>query len=312
MSEKRCLITDKMHESIISMLADIGYSADYRPHITREEIKSDIKNYDGLVIRSKTWVDEDLLAESGNLKFVARAGAGVDMVKVEALERLGIHLVNAPEGNRDTLGEHAVGMLLSLLNRIHLADAEVRNWKWLREQNRGHELKGKTIGIIGYGNMGKAFAERLAGFGCEILAYDRFLKYPLEGPVKSADEEQIFQKTDVLSIHIPYSSENHHFVDEDYLRSFEKPIYLINTARGGVINLHQVIRMMREEQVIGVALDVLPNEKLDTLDGQERADFEYLIKSPRSILTPHVAGWSQESYKKINRVLCDKISRLKS
>jgi D-3-phosphoglycerate dehydrogenase len=307
---KNCLVVDKMHESILQDLKSIGFTADYRPDIRREEIKEIITDYEGLIIRSKTDVDLDLIANAQNLKFIARAGAGVDQIDTEALEQNGITLLNAPEGNRDALGEHAVGLLLSLLNKIHIADDEIRHWKWLREKNRGVELSGKTIGILGYGHMGSAFARKLGGFDCTVIAYDKYRKHADDAFAGLVDEHEFFQQTDILSIHIPYNHENEYLIDRTFLNSFQKQIYLMNTARGGVLKLNDLVEEMKSGKIIGAALDVLQNEKLDTLTDHEKESFEYLIRSERTVMTPHVGGWSYESYRKINQVLCEKIAAL--
>lgn len=291
-------------------LKRIGYEADYRPDISRDEIKSVIRNYSGLIIRSKTTVDDDLVEEKGALQFIARAGAGIDQLDINALAKREITVLNAPEGNKDALGEHAVGLVLSLLNKINIADSEVRHWKWLREKNRGYELQGKTVGIVGYGNMGSSFARKLSGFDCKVIAFDKYRAYPLDEYALGVSEEVLFHETDILSLHVPLNQETHFLVDEDYLGSFRKPIFLINTSRGQVLSLPALEAFMKSGKVLGAGLDVLQNENLESMNAEEKEGFEYLIHSERTVLTPHVAGWSYESYQKINRVLCEKIAAL--
>jgi len=307
---KKCLIVDKMHESIMHELKRINYEADYRPEIEREEIKKVIGNYSGLIVRSKTTVDDDLVEDKGALQFIARAGAGIDQLDIDALAKRNIAVLNAPEGNKDALGEHAVGLLLSLFNKINVADAEVRNWKWLREKNRGYELQGKTVGIVGYGNMGSSFAKKLSGFDCRVIAFDKYRSYPLDQYAEGVSEEVLFNETDILSIHIPLNQENHFLIEDNYLNSFRKSIFLINTARGQVLSLLALVNFMKSGKVLGAGLDVLQNENLERMNKEEKESFEYLVRSERTVLTPHVAGWSYESYQKINRVLCEKIAAL--
>jgi D-3-phosphoglycerate dehydrogenase len=307
---RKCLIVDKMHETIILDLKNIGFESDYRPNIEREEIIEIIGNYDGLIIRSKTSVDPELLRNKGSLTFIARAGAGVDLIDVEGIQNLGVQIINAPEGNRDALGEHAMGILLTLLNKINTSDDEVRHWKWLRDKNRGYELQGKTVGILGYGNMGSAFARKLSGFDCHVIAYDKYRDTPYDDYAKAVSEEELFEQTQVLSLHIPLNQENEFYINKSYLDKFRNDLFIVNTARGKVLNLEDLVTLMKNGKVLGAALDVLQNEKLESLSGEEKDSFEYLIHSERTVLTPHIAGWSYESYRKINTVLCEKISRL--
>lgn len=292
------------------MLEGIGYKADYRPDIQREELLQIIGNYQGLIVRSKTNIDEALIAKATLLQFVGRAGAGIDQVDVEALQKRHIHMLNAPEGNRDALGEHAVGMLLCLFNKITWADQEVRKGKWEREANRGVELMGKTVGLIGYGNMGQAFARRLSGFGVRVLAYDKYKQTYGDAYAHEASMEEIFAQTDILSFHIPLTAETRYMVDVSYLNNFERNIFLINTARGELIKLEVLAEMLENGKVKGAVLDVLENEKLNTLTSSQQTAFHKIIQSKKVVLTPHVAGWTYESYEKINQVLVSKIKLL--
>jgi D-3-phosphoglycerate dehydrogenase len=307
---KSCLIIDKTHESIVPLLEGIGYEADYRPDIQREELMQIIGKYVGLIVRSKTNIDKALIEKASRLKFVARAGAGVDQIDVEVLQSRHIHLLNAPEGNRDALAEHAMGMLLCLLNKIHWADQQVRKGIWDREGNRGVELMGKTVALIGYGFMGQAFARRLSGFGVQVLAYDKYRQNYGDAYAREASMEQIFEQTDILSFHIPLTTETQHMVDVSYLNSFKRNIYLINTARGEIIKLEVLVKMLESGKLKGAVLDVLENEKLNRLTPSQQAAFNKIIQSERVIFTPHVAGWTYESYEKINRVLASKIKLL--
>lgn len=310
MNQKKCLIIDKMHESIVPMLQELGYQVDYKPDIKRKEILEDIHEYCGLVVRSKTAIDAELIAKAIQLKFVARAGAGIDQLDVESLEQRNIIIVNAPEGNRDALAEHAVGMLLSLFNKIHLADRQVRSGIWDREGNRGVELKSKTVGLIGFGYMGRAFAERLASFGCDIIAYDKYLKNYGTPAVREVSLDDIWENADILSLHIPLTPETRAMVNNSFIDKFKKPIYLINTARGEIGPFESIYYGLSTGKILGAALDVLENEKIGQLSPEQKHHFEKIIQSERVIFTPHVAGWTFESYEKINQVLTEKIKEL--
>lgn len=295
-----------MHNSIVSLLEANGFSVDYRPDISREGIKEVLSHYEGLIIRSKTLVDEDLLRNS-KLKFVARAGAGIDNLDQEAINNNGVRILNAPEGNRDALAEHTVGLLLALLNNIHTADRQIREGEWIREKNRGSELRGKTVGIIGYGNMGRAFAKRLTSFECQILAFDKYKSSFSNQFVIESSLEDIFEKANILSLHLPLTQETRNMADFDFFSKFRKSIVVINTSRGEILSLKALKYYLGKNQIIGAALDVLENENIKKLDAEEREMFNYLIESNKIILTPHIAGWSFESYELISHVLAEKI-----
>ncbi|MFT7281822.1 MAG: D-3-phosphoglycerate dehydrogenase [Cyclobacteriaceae bacterium] len=304
----RILVADKMHESLDSMLASIGCQCDYRPAITRPEILAILYEYSGLIIRSKTAVDQELLAYGPALKFVGRAGAGVDQLDLQALESRGIAVFNAPEGNRDAVGEHCVGMLLSLLHKLHGADRQVRKMIWDREVNRGIELKGKTVGIFGFGFMGSSFAEKLQGFECEVIAYDKYkTKYGSEG-VRHVDLPTFLRETEILSIHVPLTDETRGLVTSEWLKEFDRLFLLINSSRGEIVVLGDILKSLQNEILLGAGLDVLENEKLANLTDNQQRVFHELKVMEQVIFTPHVAGWTHESYQRINEVLVDKIS----
>lgn len=307
---KKVLIVDRMHESIFPMLEEIGFQADYRPEISTDEIYRLIGSYELLFVRSKVRVDDQLLNQAPLLKLVGRAGAGIDQIDIQALEKRGILLINAPEGNKDAVAEHAVGMLLCLFNKMLQADAQVRAGIWDREGNRGLEISGKTVGIIGYGYMGQAFARRLQGFDCRVLAYDKFREQYGDSFAKACSQEEIWQEADVLSLHIPLTAENRGLINQHYLNRFRKGIYLINTARGELLPLKGLRFALENGKVKGAVLDVLENEKLHHLSPEQEENFSYLVKSDKVVFTPHVAGWSHESYIKINRTLVEKLKKL--
>lgn len=306
----KVLIIDKVHETIFSIFDSENIDYTYCPDITPAEVPKKIKNYNGLILRSKMKVGVDLLDQAPKLQFIARAGAGVDEIDENYLQRRKITLLNAPEGNMDAVGEHTIAMLLCLMNYLHVGNNEVRQKLWQREENRGHEISTRTVGIIGYGNMGQAFAKRLIGFGCKVLAYDN-------GKINYGDEyaqeatlEQIQEEADILSFHIPLNKENKHLVSKDYLGGFKKPIYLINLARGEVIPFSTIEWGLDNGKILSAGLDVLENEKLNSLTEEQDRIFQKLSNDSRVLFTPHVGGWSFESYEKISAVLGRKIINL--
>lgn len=303
----RCLIIDDIHPCFIETLQKNGIETDYRPEITAQEAKDLLGSYEGLMVRSKMKITEDDLLKASKLQFIARAGAGVDHIDKEAVSRRGIALLSAAEGNMDAVGEHAVGMLLALLNHLVSGTKEVREFLWKREENRGLELGEMTVGIIGYGNMGQAFAKRLSSFGCEVLVYDKYkTDYSNEWGTETPLDEML-EKIDVLSFHVPLTDETNYYYDHAFQRRIYKDIWLINTARGPVVNLDTVIAGVESGKLKGVALDVLENEKFDKLSEQEKRKYEVLFSKDQVILSPHVAGWSVASYRKIAEVLARKV-----
>jgi D-3-phosphoglycerate dehydrogenase len=307
----KILIVDKMHSSIVPLLEHQGFIVHHEPQITRNEIIERLGGYYGLVIRSKTSVDADLLQNANKLRFVARAGAGIDQLDIKVLESRNIEILNAPEGNRDALGEHALGMLLSVANKMRHADAMIRQQVWDREAHRGFEIKGKTLALIGYGQMGSAFSEKISGLGCEVIAYDKYKTDFTSKLVKEVSLEEIFKQAEILSFHVPLTEETRNLADEDFFSKFKNNIVLLNTSRGEVLNLHDLIKMMDLGKVTAAGLDVLENEKIDHLNNDQKVNFERLIKSENVLLTPHVGGWTYESYERINEVLADKILKRK-
>ncbi|MTI20858.1 phosphoglycerate dehydrogenase [Fulvivirga sp. RKSG066] len=303
----KCLIVDQMHEKTDQFFNEIGLEVEYQPDITRSEILDCIGGYEGMVIRSKTPVDKELIEKATKLRFIARAGAGVDNLDVELLEEKNIAIINAPEGNRNALAEQSVGMLLSLLHHIVKADKEVRKGAWHREANRGVELAGKTVGLLGYGYMGQAFAKKLSVFGCNVLAYDKYKVNCTDKYCRQTTLQEVFDESDIFSIHVPLTGETKQMVDKEFIDSFKKNIYLLNTSRGEVLSLAACCEALESGKLLGLALDVLENERLNELTDEQRKNFSYLSTSNKTILTPHVAGWSFESYENISRVLAAKI-----
>jgi D-3-phosphoglycerate dehydrogenase len=306
----KILFIDSNHPRLHELLLEKGFVCDLFYDRPAEELKKLIPQYEGIVIRSKFKITKEIIDAAPNLKCIARAGAGMENIDVEYATQKGITCINSPEGNRDAVAEHALGMLLMLFNNLKKADSEVREGKWLREENRGVELGGKTVGIIGYGNMGAAFAKRLQGFSVEILAYDKYKKGFGYDFVKESTPEEIFEKADVLSLHLPLTEETNYLVNDAYINKFKKNIYIINTARGKNVNTVDLVKNLQSGKVLGSCLDVLEYEAVSF----EKMDFEklpvtmqYLMKSEKVILTPHIAGWTRESNIKIAEVLATKI-----
>tara|TARA_B110000196_G_C21150552_1_gene669360 strand:- start:317 stop:1240 length:924 start_codon:yes stop_codon:yes gene_type:complete len=305
----KILFIDTVHLLLKEELEKQNHICEEAYDKTREDILAIIENYEGIVLRSRIKMDEDFLSKCHNLKFIARAGSGLENIDEEYAKSKNIKCFNAAEGNRQAVAEHTLGMLLSLFNNLNKSDKEVRNGIWEREGNTGVELAGKTIGIIGYGNNGSAFAEVLSGFGVRILAYDKYLeKYKYQSSM-----QEIFQKSDVLSLHIPLTAETTYLVDENFIHQFEKPIYIINTARGKCVHTKDLVSAMGKGKVLGACLDVLEYEKSSfenlTAEGLTN-EMQYLIDSKKTILSPHIAGWTQQSNRKIAEVLLQKISLL--
>ncbi|MEO5980315.1 MAG: NAD(P)-dependent oxidoreductase [Chryseolinea sp.] len=309
-SRLKCLVIDNMHESLFPMLTDIGWGYDYQPTITRDGVRSILHGYDGIIVRSKTIIDKDLLGDDPTIKFVGRAGAGLDILDLVYLASKGIYVLHASEGNRDAVGEFAVGGLLSLMRNIPRADQQVKEMIWNREMNRGEEIMGKTVGIIGYGNMGHAFAKRLRGFECTVLAFDKYRVSYEDSACKASEMTRVFEESDIVSLHIPLTPETRGMVNKEYLKSFKKRIILINTARGEIVSLADLAWCMENGNVRGAVLDVLENEKLDKLTGDQQQALNSLRKRTDVIFSPHIAGWTYESHIKINVALIHKIRAL--
>ncbi|MBQ6046097.1 MAG: hypothetical protein IJL38_00545 [Bacteroidales bacterium] len=310
---KKILIIDDVHPVMVERLREAGLEVCVNPGMSRRELLKAVGEYDGLVVRSKIEVDREVLDAAGKLHCVGRVGAGMETIDVEYAEGKGIRCLNSPEGNRDAVGEHAVGLLLALLNNIARADSEVRGGLWQREANRGVELQGKTVGIVGYGNMGAAFARRLQGFGCRVAAYDKYKKGFGSEYVEEVTLEQLYEESDVVSLHVPLTDETRYMVDRRFLERFSKPIYLLNTSRGAVVKTVDLVKAMESGSVTGAALDVLEYENMtaDAMGGEHEPEaLTYLKKSPRVVLTPHVAGWTAESKVKLAAVLAEKIKEV--
>ena len=305
----KILALDTNHELLITGLRNAGFQVDENYHSPKEEIQKLISDYDGIIIRSRFPLDREFLNQAGKLKFIGRVGAGLENVDEEFAAKQNIFLFNAPEGNRDSVAEHAVGMLLMLLHRLKIADNEIRNGIWKREENRGDELMGKTVGIIGYGNMGKAFAQRLKGFGVEVICYD-ILENKGDENARQVSLEELFEKTEILSLHTPQTMQTRRLVDKNFIESFLNSFYLINTARGNSVVTKDLVEALISGKVKGACLDVHEYEKSSfesLLLDEIPEDFRYLLESDKVILTPHIAGWTLQSKEKLAEVILDKI-----
>ena len=306
MSQK-ILIIDDLHPAFKEKAMALGFEVDDQPLITRAQTLEIVKDYVGIAVRTKFKIDAELFDEAPNLKFVARAGAGLDNIDEAAAKAKNIQLINAPEGNCDAVGEHAVGLLLALMNNFRKADTEIRNGIWDREGNRGYELKGKTVGLIGYGFMGQKMARKLAGFEVNVIAYDKYKTGFSDAYAREVSMEEIVKHSDVLSLHIPLTNETRQMVNDEYLFHFKKPIFFINTARGEIVNTKAVLNAIKTGKVLGAGLDVLEIEKFPAL--AEQTFYKELKTNEKVILTPHVAGWTFDSYRKISEVLAEKLAQ---
>jgi D-3-phosphoglycerate dehydrogenase / 2-oxoglutarate reductase len=309
-SAKKILFVDSNHPLLHESLQNNGFICDLNYNWTEQQIIENIAAYDGIVIRSKIKITSSIIDRASKLRFIARAGAGMENIDVIYAEQKGIKCIHAPEGNRDAVSEHALAMILALFNNICKANQEVRNGIWLREENRGIELQGKTIGIIGYGNMGSAFAKRLTGFGVNILVYDKYKQKFGTSQIKESNLSEIFNQADVISLHTPLTDETHYLINDSFIQSFKKNIYIINTARGKCLNTADLVKNLESGKVLGACLDVLEFESLsfENIDSDKLpTNFKYLIKSNKVMLSPHVAGWTVESHQKIAATLLDKI-----
>jgi len=310
----KILLLDKNHPLITEQLLAKNFILEEDFTSSYDEVCDKIHNYDGVIIRSRIPLDQNFLEKATHLKFIARVGAGMENIDIPVAEKLGIQLINSPEGNRDSVAEHVVGMLLILMNRLFIASNEVKKGIWLREENRGDELLGKTVGLIGYGNMGKATAKRLSGFGCKVIFHDILPDLSDEFATQVSLEE-LKQKAEVLSLHIPMTNETHYLIDSTFINEMKNEFYLVNTARGKNVETKYLVEALKSGKVKGACLDVLEYEKasfekLDTstsLSTRENEDLQYLLDSEKVIVTPHIAGWTHQSKEKLAQVIVDKI-----
>jgi len=306
----KVLFIDSTNKALLEILRENKFECSYEPDISESEIVNKIHDYQGVITRSKITFNKELLDKAKQLKFIGRVGAGMENIDVEYAEQKGIRCFNAPEGNRDAVGEHAVAMLLNLFNNLCRSNMQVKNGIWKREANRGIEIGGRTVGIIGYGNTGSSFAKKLSGFGTKVLSYDKYKTNYQDQYTKETSLEEIFNEADILSLHVPLTEETLYMVDYKFIKNFRKKIYLLNTARGKVVKTDDLAKAIQKGYVLGAALDVLEYEKssFEKLHfGVLPESLQYLIDSDSVIFSPHIAGWTKESDYKLAKFLADKI-----
>ena len=297
------LIADEMHPSLFAMLDEAGFTYTYQPAIDRPTLLTVLAPFEGLIIRSKTRIDAELFNAAPKLRYIGRAGAGLDLIDMNEATTRGVRVFHAGEGNRDAVAEYVLGTLLTLFRNLLRADRQVRRGVWDREGNRGIELMGKTVGLFGYGNNGQATAQRLSGFGCRVLAYDKFCENYGDDYATETTPDQIMAEAEIISLHVPLNDDSRRWVNDDFVAKMAKPFFLVNASRGEVVSLDAVVSGLQSGKIRGACLDVLENEKLKTLTPAQQTTFDYLRQSDQVILTPHIAGWTHESYVRINEVL---------
>ena len=307
---EKILITDDVHPLLCEGLQQAGFEVHYKPTITPAEVLASINEYEGLIVNSKVYVGKEMLDKGTQLKFICRAGSGLEVFDLDYAQQKNVIAFNSPEGNRLAVAEFCLGALLNLMRNISKADSEVKNREWKREENRGFDLTGKTIGMIAFGHTGQTFARLLRGFDVEILAYDKYYHNFTDKHVSQASLDEIFEKVDVLSLHLPLTAETNYMIDYKFLSSFKKPYWLINTSRGKVLRTEDLLKCIAEKKILGAALDVLENEKISQLTETEQATFDKLTTNRQIILSPHIAGWTHESKRKIAEVLLARIHKI--